>query len=528
MSDIMLEHSAHRLAADLAEARAAQVEAVETARLAESKAAVETKRVAAQEAELLMLREKVARAKRLAADGHDGESSSQRHIDAMTKAHESLSAQNDALSAHSATLEEELARFRAMEFELRTASAERRSEVMLHKRAEQGARAQGAAHAASLGAELQSAKEEIAELRADGWKSTRTQREWTARLEILNQENRRLVKQVADMTAVRDLAAAEVVDLRAEMSVTREQMAALRKRVSQQNDQLERLRLQLYSERKALLRERTAKKSKWRSTTPKKRPVTAPPTPAPAARVSEKRAAATPPEPPASAPGTRKSGREMAIASAYKVTAAAAAAPTAVPASRVLHEDTATEGTAVVAASTRRDAERQGLLPPNSPPASPPRAAPPPPEAAPSLMATLSPGRTAGVAAPGQLRTTFGRAPRPWNAEEAPPPPPPPSYVMAGSTAPLASGPSAPRRALGESEVPRRAPPFSSSSQLPAVPPASPPPPPPPPEAVAAAKWAAPGGDAELGGAIAKIRELLRDGAGIDLPPNIFDGVVDA
>ena len=510
MSDIMLEHSAHRLAADLAEARAAQVEAVETARLAESKAAVETKRAAAQEAELLMLREKVARAKRLAADGHDGESSSQRHIDAMTKAHESLSAQNDALSAHSAALEEELARFRAMEFELRTASAERRSEVMLHKRAEQGARAQGAAHAASLGAELQSAKEEIAELRADGWKSTRTQREWTARLEILNQENRRLVKQVADMTAVRDLAAAEVVDLRAEMSVTREQMAALRKRVSQQNDQLERLRLQLYSERKALLRERTAKKSKWRSTTPKKRPVTAPPTPAPAARVAEK--------------------REMAIASAYKVTAAAAAAPTAVPASRVLHEDTATEGTAVVAASTRRDAERQGLLPPNSPPASPPRAAPPPPEAAPSLMATLSPGRTAGVAAPGQLRTTFGRAPRPWTAEEAPPPPPPPSYVMAGSTAPLASGPSAPRRALGESEVPRRAPPFSSSSQLPAVPPASPPPPPPPPppEAVAAAKWAAPGGDAELGGAIAKIRELLRDGAGIDLPPNIFDGVVDA
>ena len=120
---------------------------------------------AAQEAELLMLREKVARAKRLAADGHDGESSSQRHIDAMTKAHESLSAQNDALSAHSAALEEELARFRAMEFELRTASAERRSEVMLHKRAEQGARAQGAAHAASLGAELQSAKEEIAELR---------------------------------------------------------------------------------------------------------------------------------------------------------------------------------------------------------------------------------------------------------------------------------------------------------------------------------------------------------------------------
>ena len=354
MSDIMLEHSAHRLAADLAEARAAQVEAVETARLAESKAAVETKRAAAQEAELLMLREKVARAKRLAADGHDGESSSQRHIDAMTKAHESLSAQNDALSAHSAALEEELARFRAMEFELRTASAERRSEVMLHKRAEQGARAQGAAHAASLGAELQSAKEEIAELRADGWKSTRTQREWTARLEILNQENRRLVKQVADMTAVRDLAAAEVVDLRAEMSVTREQMAALRKRVSQQNDQLERLRLQLYSERKALLRERTAKKSKWRSTTPKKRPVTAPPTPAPAARVAEK--------------------REMAIASAYKVTAAAAAAPTAVPASRVLHEDTATEGTAVVAASTRRDAERQGLLPPNSPPASPPRA----------------------------------------------------------------------------------------------------------------------------------------------------------
>jgi len=100
---------------------------------------------------------------------------------------------------------------------------------------------------------------------------------------------------------------------------------------------------------------------------------------------------------------------------------------------------------------------------------------------------------------------------------------------MAGSTAPLASGPTAPRRALGESEVPRRAPPFSSSSQLPAVPPASPPPPPPPPpEAVAAAKWAAPGGDAELGGAIAKIRELLRDGAGIDLPPNIFDGVVDA
>ena len=509
MSDIMLEHSAHRLAADLAEARAAQVEAVETARLAESKAAVETKRAAAQEAELLMLREKVARAKRLAADGHDGESSSQRHIDAMTKAHESLSAQNDALSAHSAALEEELARFRAMEFELRTASAERRSEVMLHKRAEQGARAQGAAHAASLGAELQSAKEEIAELRADGWKSTRTQREWTARLEILNQENRRLVKQVADMTAVRDLAAAEVVDLRAEMSVAREQMAALRKRVSQQNDQLERLRLQLYSERKALLRERTAKKSKWRSTTPRKRPVTAPPTPAPAARVAEK--------------------REMAIASAYKVTAAAAAAPTAVPASRVLHEDTATEGTAVVAASTRRDAERQGLLPPNSPPASPPRAAPPPPEAAPSLIATLSPGRTAGVAAPGQLRTTFGRAPRPWNAEEAPPPPPPPSYVMAGSTAPLASGPSAPRRALGESEVPRRAPPFSSSSQLPAVPPTSPPPPPPPPpEAVAAAKWAAPGGDAELGGAIAKIRELLRDGAGIDLPPNIFDGVVDA
>ena len=509
MGDIMLEHSAHRLAADLAEARAAQVEAVETARLAESKAAVETKRAAAQEAELLMLREKVARAKRLAADGHDGESSSQRHIDAMTKAHESLSAQNDALSAHSAALEEELARFRAMEFELRTASAERRSEVMLHKRAEQGARAQGAAHAASLGAELQSAKEEIAELRADGWKSTRTQREWTARLEILNQENRRLVKQVADMTAVRDLAAAEVVDLRAEMSVAREQMAALRKRVSQQNDQLERLRLQLYSERKALLRERTAKKSKWRSTTPKKRPVTAPPTPAPAARVAEK--------------------REMAIASAYKVTAASAAAPTAVPASRVLHEDTASEGTAIVAASTRRDAERQGLLPPNSPPASPPRAAPPPPEAAPSLIATLSPGRTAGVAAPGQLRTTFGRAPRPWNAEEAPPPPPPPSYVMAGSTAPLASGPSAPRRALGESEVPRRAPPFSSSSQLPAVPPASPPPPPPPPpEAVAAAKWAAPGGDAELGGAIAKIRELLRDGAGIDLPPNIFDGVVDA
>ena len=45
---------------------------------------------------------------------------------------------------------------------------------------------------------------------------------------------------------------------------------------------------------------------------------------------------------------------------------------------------------------------------------------------------------------------------------------------------------------------------------------------------MAAAKWAAPGGDAELGGAIAKIRELLRDGAGIDLPPNIFDGVVDA
>ena len=97
MSDIMLEHSAHRLAADLAEARAAQVEAVETARLAESKAAVETKRAAAQEAELLMLREKVARAKRLAADGHDGESSSQRHIDAMTKAHESLSAQNLSL-----------------------------------------------------------------------------------------------------------------------------------------------------------------------------------------------------------------------------------------------------------------------------------------------------------------------------------------------------------------------------------------------------------------------------------------------
>ena len=75
-----------------------------------------------------MLREKVARAKRLAADGHDGESSSQRHIDAMTKAHESLSAQNDALSAHSAALEEALARFRAMEFELRTARAERRSE----------------------------------------------------------------------------------------------------------------------------------------------------------------------------------------------------------------------------------------------------------------------------------------------------------------------------------------------------------------------------------------------------------------
>ena len=132
------------------------------------------------------------------------------------------------------------------------------------------------------------------------------------------------------------------------------------------------------------------------------------------------------------------------------------------------------------------------------------------------------------MAAPGQLRTTFGRAPRPWNAEEAPPPPPPPSYVMAGSTAPLASGPSAPRRALGErSAAPRPSvlvvvAAAGGATRLAAA------------AAAAAAgsggggKWAAPGGDAELGGAIAKIRELLRDGAGIDLPPNIFDGVVDA
>ena len=313
---------------------------------------------------------RVARAKRLAATATTARAR-RSGIDAMTR-RTSRSRRRIRARASKAEVELRASARWSSSCGRRAPSAAR---VMLHKRAEQGARARArrtrrrSAPSLSEG-ELQEPGPTDGRARGrsarDGSRSPT--REPAAR------------EAVADMTAVPTWPA-EVVDLRAEMSVCREQMAALRKRVSQQNDQLERLRFQLYSERRPS--SASAPPRPVALTTPK-RPVMAPPTP----RRRPRRRCAD---------GDRLGG---------KVMAAAPAAPTAVPASRVLHEDIATRATP--SSPHRRGATRSArLLPPTRRRVAAARA-PPPPEAAPADR-DLSPGRTAGVAAPGQLRTTFGR-----------------------------------------------------------------------------------------------------------------------
>ncbi len=285
----------HTLASQLAATRAHVVEAQEVARRERDAAQRERERSAQQAEELAMLRRVMG--EETVRTG--AEQACENTAKKLASIHRAIAEENTALSEQGRKLEAELSERRLNEQKLRAASAERRSELMLQRRSSLKQQRDTEAQLRDSCVALQSERQENLALRGVRTRDEERHREAASRLRLMADENSRLMAKVREGQEKAESLERAAAALQAELDAAKARETASRQRAAAQSSQITRLTLQLQAERGAVLRERAKQKE---APKPRVRRVDAPAA-QPRGRAAAPAADESPPPPPPPPPG---------------------------------------------------------------------------------------------------------------------------------------------------------------------------------------------------------------------------------
>ena len=175
-------------------------------------------------------------------------------------AHEELASQNMHLADTSATLAVRLEKARAEQHKLRAASAARRAELMLQRKATNVAKQRSDAQLDIAITSLDGERARTALLEAEKQRVLQAERDAKHRAEMLVAENKRLAQQAAAHAEVASKKEAEAKELRERLARSAARESASKKREASQRDEVHKLALQLQGEQQNIVKEENDKR----------------------------------------------------------------------------------------------------------------------------------------------------------------------------------------------------------------------------------------------------------------------------
>ena len=246
----------HDLAAQLANARAAVVEAEEAARREREAADKERQRAEKAVGEAgamrvtLELEQGVWAARQQSTEG--GDFLSAQVQDAYTE----LSAENVMMSEEAAKLQERLESARTQQHKLRAASAHRRAELMLQRKASATAGKRADQQLELAVSSLSTERTRASLLEAEKQRLAQAERDAGYRAELLAEENTKLARRADEHAAAAQKAVDEARALKEQLKRTNSRAQSSKRREAATRDEVHRLSLQLQSERQGVVREK--------------------------------------------------------------------------------------------------------------------------------------------------------------------------------------------------------------------------------------------------------------------------------
>ena len=246
----------HELAAQLANARAAVVEAEDAAR--REREAAERHRLRAEKAadeagtlrETLQIEQHAMAVRKTSIEGGD-------FLNAQVQnAYTELSAENVLMSQEATQLSARLEQARAEQHKLRAASAHRRSELMLQKKAAAISSKKADSQLELAISSLSTERARASLLEAEKQRLAQAERDAAHRAELLAEENGRLAQRADEHAAAAQRAVDETRALKATLKRTHARQQSSRRKEAATRDEVHRLSLQLQAERQGVVREK--------------------------------------------------------------------------------------------------------------------------------------------------------------------------------------------------------------------------------------------------------------------------------